>query len=89
MKNEEATATVRFDGETLHPLTPLDLVPDAIYEITIKARHKPESEGTLWELLEELAGTVDGPSDWTTEHDHDFHGTPKREQGPDAIIKRG
>ncbi len=32
----------------------------------------------LWDLLRELAGTYDGPEDWSLEHDHYIHGTPKR-----------
>ena len=29
-------------------------------------------------VLEALAGSIDGPSDWSAEHDHYLYGTPKR-----------
>ncbi len=34
--------------------------------------------GTLWNKLQGIAGTVDGPEDWAENHDHYIHGTPKR-----------
>ena len=37
----------------------------------------PESGG-LWEFLERIAGTVEMPADWSSEHDHYLYGTPKR-----------
>ena len=34
---------------------------------------------SIWEVLRELAGTVEGlPSDMADNHDHYIHGTPKR-----------
>lgn len=33
---------------------------------------------TVWDKLLELAGTVEGPSDWAQNHDYYIHGTPKR-----------
>lgn len=35
-------------------------------------------EGGVWNLLEQVAGTVEMPADWASEHDHDLYGTPKR-----------
>lgn len=37
----------------------------------------PESGG-LWDFLERIAGTVEMPADWSSEHDHYVYGTPKR-----------
>ncbi len=31
-----------------------------------------------WDILESLAGTIDAPEDWSSEHDHYLYGTPKR-----------
>lgn len=31
-----------------------------------------------WDTLEELIGSVEGPKDWSVEHDHYLYGTPKR-----------
>lgn len=30
-----------------------------------------------WDVLESLIGTIDGPPDWASEHDHYLYGTPK------------
>lgn len=35
-------------------------------------------EGGVWDLLERIAGTVEMPADWSSEHDHYLYGTPKR-----------
>lgn len=35
-------------------------------------------EGGVWDLLEQVAGTVEMPADWAREHDHYLYGTPKR-----------
>lgn len=37
----------------------------------------PEGGG-LWDFLERIAGTVEMPADWSSEHDHYLYGTPKR-----------
>jgi hypothetical protein len=37
----------------------------------------PEGGG-LWDFLEQTAGTVEMPADWSSEHDHYLYGTPKR-----------
>jgi len=71
------TIDVVFDGEVLRPQQPLELTPNQHYSITIET----ESESTsvnAWEYLATLAGTIDGPTDWSTEHDHYIYGTPKR-----------
>lgn len=35
-------------------------------------------DGGLWDFLEETAGTVEMPADWSSEHDHYLYGTPKQ-----------
>jgi hypothetical protein len=32
-----------------------------------------------WDTLEELAGTIEAPEDWSKQHDHYLYGTPKQE----------
>ena len=39
---------------------------------------QPLPEGGVWDLLEHVAGTVEMPADWASEHDHYLYGTPKR-----------
>ena len=71
------TVTAVFDGEVLRPDTPLDLEPNARYVLTIQPAPSG-SEHNVWDTLEQLAGTVDAPPDWSSEHDHYLYGTPKR-----------
>ncbi len=33
---------------------------------------------TAWGVLSKYAGTVEGPEDWSEEHDHYLYGVPKR-----------
>ena len=68
-----------FDGKVLVPEKPIDLEPNAYYEITIGKKIIPSpSLPDLWDLLEEVAGTIEGPSDWSLEHDHYLYGVPKQ-----------
>ena len=71
------TITAVFDGEVLRPDTPLDLEPNARYVLTIQPAPS-RGEHNVWDTLERLAGTVDAPPDWSSEHDHYLYGTPKR-----------
>lgn len=43
-------------------------------------KSKPASNAgsDAWAVLESMMGTVDGPSDWSSELDHYLYGTPKR-----------
>jgi len=36
------------------------------------------SAGSFFDTVRDLVGSVEGPSDWATEHDHYIHGSPKR-----------
>jgi len=31
-----------------------------------------------WDVLEPLIGTIDGPPDWSSQHDHYLYSTPKK-----------
>lgn len=53
------------------------LEPDAVGERS-KEEEKPLPEGGVWDLLEHVAGTVEMPADWASQHDHSLYGTPKR-----------
>ncbi|MBF2007977.1 antitoxin family protein [Chlorogloeopsis fritschii PCC 9212] len=74
--NKKITAV--FDGSVLRPDVSLDLTPNTRYVITIQELKEPSS-GDAWDVLEAIAGTVDAPSDWASEHDHYLYGTPKKE----------
>lgn len=73
--------TVTFDGSVLKPDTPLQLEPNKRYVITLIAeetKSETRASSDAWDVLEDLAGTVDAPQDWASEHDHYLYGTPKR-----------
>ena len=73
------TLKATFDGQAFWPESPLDLKTNGRYVIMVEAVPVVDSEeGDVWDLLETLAGTVDAPSDWASEHDHYLYGTAKR-----------
>jgi hypothetical protein len=39
---------------------------------------KNATSDTAWDVLERLQGSVNGPTDWSVEHDHYLYGSPKR-----------
>ncbi len=67
-----------FDGNVLRPEEPVDLEPNVRYLVTIK--RKAASKQSLWDVLNKFSGKVEGPEDWSKEHDHYIYGTPKREK---------
>jgi len=73
------TVTAVFDGNVLHPDTPLDLEPHTRYVLTIQPDSSIDVDGDAWDVLERLTGTVDAPPDWSSEHDHYLYGTAKRQ----------
>ncbi|MBH8573246.1 antitoxin family protein [Nostocaceae cyanobacterium CENA369] len=70
--------TVVFDGGVLRSDVPLDLAPNTRYVITIQELKETSSSGDAWDVLEEMAGTVDAPEDWSSEHYYYLYGTPKK-----------
>ncbi|MEH2383221.1 MAG: hypothetical protein V7K27_30770 [Nostoc sp.] len=69
--------TVTFDGSVLRPDIPLDLEPNKRYVITIVSEDINSSEtkaADVWDVLEDLTGTVDAPEDWASQHDHYLYG---------------
>jgi hypothetical protein len=71
--------TVVFDGSVLRPDASLDLIPNTRYVITIQELEELSPSGDAWDVLEAMTGTVEAPSDWSSEHDHYLYGTPKQE----------
>jgi len=62
-------------GDIMEELRHLE--PDAVGEPS-EEEEQPLPEGGVWDLLKHVAGTVEMPADWASEHDHYLHGTPKR-----------
>ncbi len=75
--NKRITAV--FDGNVLHPDAPLDLAPNTRYVIIIQESISPPVAGDAWDVLEAMTGTIEAPTDWSSEHDHYLYGTPKGE----------
>jgi len=73
------TFYVIFDGKVLHPEEEADLEPDTRYIVTIERDERVEGD-SLWDVFSKLAGTIEGPQDWSEEHDHYLYGTPKRKK---------
>jgi hypothetical protein len=69
-----------FDGEVFRPESSVDIKPNTRCVLTIEDSPHPDQPApeNAWQILERLAGTVDGPEDWAAEHDHYISGTPKR-----------
>ncbi|PSM48382.1 hypothetical protein C7Y66_14690 [Chroococcidiopsis sp. CCALA 051] len=70
------TITVVFDGKVFRPDSPPNLEPNTRYTITVESV-EPVAKGNAWNVLEAMAGTVEAPSDWSSQHDHYLYGTPK------------
>ena len=62
----------------------VDLEPNARYLVTIE-RKEERGEQSLWDVLSRFSGTVEGPEDWSEEHDHYVYGTPKHGKGAKMI----
>lgn len=73
------TLTAVFDGDVLRPDSPLDLKPNTRYVIIIESVEQSAASGDAWDVLEAMTGTVEAPSDWSSQHDHYLYGTPKRQ----------
>jgi hypothetical protein len=55
-------------------------VPDGTRaEIILKTDAKAEpQEGSFFDSMRELIGSIEGPADMAAEHDHYAHGAPRR-----------
>ncbi len=72
------TILVVYDGQVFRPETPLLLEANTRYLVTITSVPPTDSRREAWDVLDDLAGTVDAPPDWAAEHDYYLYGNPKR-----------
>jgi hypothetical protein len=73
------TADAIYNGHALLPQEHLELVRDQHYAITIDVPAQNAAvTDDAWAILERLSGAVDGPQDWSEQHDHSIYGTPKK-----------
>ena len=70
------TVKATFDGSNFHITDPVDIKPNTNCLITIEIIEEEPYEDPFRYLLKQ-AGTIEGPSDWSVEHDHYLYGTPK------------
>ncbi|KKJ00698.1 hypothetical protein PROH_05280 [Prochlorothrix hollandica PCC 9006 = CALU 1027] len=61
---------------TIDPLPP-NLLPLMLNLIHLLRSHYPTSD--TWDLLQQMAGTVEAPPDWSLNPDHYLYGTPKQD----------
>lgn len=76
-----------FDPDLAAELSGWDALSDEALELfeasllsePVLARewNTPEKD-EAWDALNRLIGSIDGPADWSLEHDHYLYGTPKR-----------
>ncbi|MEO6811977.1 MAG: antitoxin family protein [Isosphaeraceae bacterium] len=77
------TLTVIFDGEVFRPREPVNLTPNSQCVIVIQSVAAPTKSANAWDVLDKYTGSIEGPGDWSAEHDHYLYGTPKRSsEGP-------
>jgi|GEM_PF-4321867 len=55
----------------------MDILTNVPLEPSHVATWKVGSTRDPWDVIEGLIGTIDGPSDWSDQHDHYLYGTPK------------
>jgi hypothetical protein len=69
-----------FDGKVLVPDEPVDLPCNQPLVLRVEMDGDPKSPASanLWDLLEKYSGSIEAPADWSSQHDHYIHGTPKR-----------
>lgn len=67
-----------FDGKQIQLDEPVKLKPDTRLLITVLNEEKPEDK-TLFELLEAPIGNIEGPEDWSVNHDHYLYGVSKKQ----------
>lgn len=67
-----------FDGKAFQPEGLVQLAPNTRCVVTVQTPAPETQPADAWQLLDDLAGTVEAPADWSAEHDHYLYGTPKQ-----------
>ena len=67
-----------FDVKVFHPEGKVDLIPNKHYTLIVHDKNKELSTSNVWDILDELTGTIDAPEDWALEHDHYLYGAPRK-----------
>ena len=56
----------------------LSISSDVAHNVSPTVEVSPPGTRDPWDIIEGLVGTIDGPTDWSSQHDHYLYGTPKR-----------
>lgn len=56
------------------------LVVESISSMADTAQAAAATQNDPWAILESMMGTIDGPTDWSSDLDHYLYGTPKRNE---------
>ncbi len=80
--------TIQTEGQKLEVSSGWNQLKEWFFEqldnltdlISIEIEHPEVNSREAWAVIESLIGTVEAPKDWSLEHDHYIHGTPKRYQ---------
>jgi hypothetical protein len=69
-----------FDGKVFVPDEPVDLPRNqsVILHVQLAETHSTAASKGLWTELKKYEGSIEGPEDWSAEHDHYLYGTPKK-----------
>lgn len=70
--------TATYDGQTLRPDWAVALRPNQRYILTIRELPTMPEGGSAWDVLSDLAGSIEAPEDWAAEHDHYLYGSAKQ-----------
>ena len=79
--NPELERLVQSQLQTHQYQSPEEVLEAALKLLVETQQQQAEAEklpSSPWDTLEELAGTMEAPEDWSSEHDHYLYGTPKR-----------
>jgi hypothetical protein len=77
--------SAHFDGTNICPDEPVSLPENVPLCITVVPASAPaasaDSALDLFDRLEATSGLIEGPTDWSSEHDHYLYGAPKKSDG--------
>ena len=72
------TCEAIFDGKVFHPAGRIQLTPNKQYILIVHEKAEGSMPEGAWDVLDSLSGTIEGPEDWSLEHDHYLYGTPRK-----------
>jgi hypothetical protein len=59
---------------------PANLQQQVLKFVVELRQHHLQTAENAWDVLESLTGTIEAPTDWSSEHDHYLYGSPKHQE---------